>query len=383
MGAAAGFRPRRRGERVPWRNRVRAGPRGWGGSWRSTGRGSGGKTPEQPVSVEELEREAGSVLSQAAYDYVAGGAGSEDTMRANLEAFRRCRIVPRYLRDVSRRDLGVELLGAAPAVADPAGADRRAGRSCTRTPSWPSRGPPRRWESRSILSTVSSTPMEQVAAEMGEAPRWFQLYWPRSDELAASFVGRAEQRGLRRHRGHGRHVPAGLARARHPQRLPAVLPRRRPGQLLQRPGIPAGGRRRSPGRTRPGPSNTSPRCSPTRRAPGPTWSGCASATRLPILVKGVLHPDDARKAVDHGAAGVIVSNHGGRQLDGAIAALDALPRVVDAVGDRTTVLFDSGIRRGSDVLKAARAGRPGRPARPPLRLRPGRRRREGRPRRPR
>ncbi len=79
-------------------------------------------------------------------------------------------------------------------------------------------------------------------------------------------------------------------------------------------------------------------------------------TRLPVLVKGVLHPDDVRQAVDHGAAGVIVSNHGGRQLDGAIAALDALPGVVDAVGDRTTVLFDSGIRRGSDVLKAIALG---------------------------
>ncbi len=79
-------------------------------------------------------------------------------------------------------------------------------------------------------------------------------------------------------------------------------------------------------------------------------------TRLPILVKGLLHPDDARQAVDHGAAGVIVSNHGGRQLDGAIAALDALPGVVDAVGDRATVLFDSGIRRGSDVLKAIALG---------------------------
>ena len=79
-------------------------------------------------------------------------------------------------------------------------------------------------------------------------------------------------------------------------------------------------------------------------------------TRLPILIKGVLHPDDARRAVDHGAAGVIVSNHGGRQLDGAIAALDALPRVADAVGDRTTVLFDSGIRRGSDILKAVALG---------------------------
>ena len=93
--------------------------------------------------------------------------------------------------------------------------------------------------------------------------------------------------------------------------------------------------------------------------PSRTWTDLERLrqwTRLPILIKGVLHPDDARRAVDHGAAGVIVSNHGGRQLDGAVAALDALPRVADAVGDRTTVLFDSGIRRGSDILKAIALG---------------------------
>ena len=93
--------------------------------------------------------------------------------------------------------------------------------------------------------------------------------------------------------------------------------------------------------------------------PSRTWDDLArlrQSTRLPILVKGILHPDDARKAVDHGVAGVIVSNHGGRQLDGAIAALDALPPIVDAVGDRTTVLFDSGIRRGADVVKALALG---------------------------
>ncbi len=146
-----------------------------------------GKTPEQPVSVEELEREAGSVLSQAAYDYVAGGAGSEDTMRANLEAFRRYRLVPRYLRDVSRRDLGVELLGRrlpTPILLAPIGvlsivhkdADMAVARAAAPL------GIPM------VLSTASSTPMEQVAEAMGEAPRWFQLYWPRDDELAASFV---------------------------------------------------------------------------------------------------------------------------------------------------------------------------------------------------
>ncbi len=112
-----------------------------------------------------------------------------------------------------------------------------------------------------------------------------------------------------------------------------------------------------------------------------TWDDfgrLCKSTRLPVLLKGLLDPDDARKAVEHGAAGVIVSNHGGRQLDGAIAALDALPRVVEAIGEQSTVLFDSGIRRGNDVFKGAGTRGPLRLAGPALLLRPGDRRREGR-----
>ena len=154
--------------------------------------GLAGKTPEQPVSFEELEREACSVMNPSAYDYVAGGAGSEDTVRANLEAFRRYRLVPRFLRDVSRRDLGVNLLGTrlpSPILLAPLGvlgivhkdADLAAARAAA------AMGVPM------ILSTASSVPMERVAEAMGDAPRWFQLYWPGSDELAASFVQRAER----------------------------------------------------------------------------------------------------------------------------------------------------------------------------------------------
>jgi len=157
--------------------------------------GLAGKTPEQPVSIEELESEARSALSFEAFDYLAGGAGSEDTVRANREAFRRWRLVPRYLRDVSSRDLGVEVLGQrlpAPVLLAPIGVmsilHKEAELAVARAAG--PLGVPL------ILSTVSSTPMEQVAQAMGDAPRWFQLYWPRSDELAASFVGRAEQSGF-------------------------------------------------------------------------------------------------------------------------------------------------------------------------------------------
>src|SRR5947209_9500993 len=153
-----------------------------------------GKKPAQPIAAEELEQQARAVLRPEAYVYVAGGAGAEDTVRANRDAFRRWRIVPRFLRDVSRRDLGVELLGRrlpAPVLVAPVGvqgmlhpeaelATARAARSL---------GVPL------VLSTVSSTPLEAVAKALGDAPRWFQLYWPRDPALAASLVGRAERAG--------------------------------------------------------------------------------------------------------------------------------------------------------------------------------------------
>ena len=156
--------------------------------------GLDGRLPPQPVSLEELKRKAESVLDKAAFDYVAGGAGSEETVRANREAFRRWRIVPRFLRDVGRRDLGVDVLGMrlpAPLFIAPVGvlsilhkdADLAVARAAR------AHGVP------IILSTAASKTMEEVAAELGETPRWFQLYWPSDDELAASFLARAERAG--------------------------------------------------------------------------------------------------------------------------------------------------------------------------------------------
>ncbi len=207
-----------------------------------------------------------------------------------------------------------------------------------------------------ILSTVSSRTIEEVAAEMRDIPRWFQLYWSRSNELAASFLRRAEQAGYgaivvtldtclfawRERDLQNAYLPfllgEGLANYFSDPVFRDLLggdPRKEPERAIEYVGA-------------------------IFSDPSRTWDDLAhlrQSTRLPILLKGILHPDDARRAVDQGMAGVIVSNHGGRQLDGAIAALDALPRVVDAVGDRTTVLFDSGIRRGADVIKAMALGR--------------------------
>jgi lactate 2-monooxygenase len=315
--------------------------------------GLAGKTPTQPVSVDELAHKAKTVLKPEAYDYLAGGAGAEDTMRANREAFRRWRIVPRYLRDTDHRDLSVEILGhrlPAPVLLAPIGVQsifhKHAELAVARAASslgWPM-----------VLSTVSSETMEDVAQELGDCPRWFQLYWPRRDDLTASFLGRAEAAG---YSALVVTLDTYLLSWRERDIQNAYLPFVRGEGLANYTSDPVF--RQAVGGPKLHPIKTLEFFGKVFSDPSRTWDDLAklrAMTRLPIVLKGVLHPDDARKAVDHGASAVIVSNHGGRQLDGAIASLDALPAVVDAVGDKTTVLFDSGIRRGADVFKAMALG---------------------------
>ncbi|MGO9466113.1 MAG: lactate 2-monooxygenase [Isosphaeraceae bacterium] len=316
--------------------------------------GRAGNLPNQPVAIEDLAEKARSILKPAAFDYLAGGAGAEDTVRANRAAFDRWRIVPRFLRNVAARDLTVEALGQrlpAPVMLAPIGVqgifhpegELPAARAAA------SLGLP------FILSSASSRPMEEVAAVMQQASRWFQLYWPRSDELAESFLARAEQAG---YRAVVITVDTCMLAWRERDIQNAYLPfiyGEGLANYISDPVFRAA-------------LGDDPRSNPTRTFehfarvfsdPTRTWDDLArltQSTKLPILVKGILHPDDARRAVDAGARGVIVSNHGGRQLDGAIAALDALPGVVEAVGERTSVLFDSGIRRGADVIKAIALG---------------------------
>jgi lactate 2-monooxygenase len=316
--------------------------------------GLAGKTPEQPVSIDELERKAQSVLSAPAYDYVAGGAGSEATMRANREAFGRWRIVPRFLRDVSRRDLAIEVMGVrlpVPFMLAPIGvlsilhkdADLAVARAAR------SLGVPL------ILSTAASTTMEDVAKTMGDIPRWFQLYWPKDDELTASLVARAEKAG------YGAivvTVDTSLLGWRERDLSHGYLPFVYGDGLANYFSDPVF-QARVGGDLRSNPARAIEYFLRIFADPSHTWDDlgrlCRS-TRLPVLVKGILHADDARSALSQGAAGVIVSNHGGRQLDGAIATLDALPEVARAIGGQGTVLFDSGIRRGPDVFKALALG---------------------------
>ncbi|MGK5172132.1 alpha-hydroxy-acid oxidizing protein [Geodermatophilus sp. CPCC 205761] len=349
-----------------------------------------GRRPRVPTAARALQRRAKAHLTNRAYAYVAGGAGGEATQRANRAAFDRWAVVPRVLRDASVRDTSVELFGRrlpAPLLLAPVGAlelvhpeaDLAVARAAAGL------GVPM------VFSNQASVSMERCAAEMGDAPRWFQLYWSTSDELVASLVARAEacgcdalvvtldttMLGWRPRDLDLGHLPFALGKGIAQYTSDPVFRR----LVEQRASAPAA-RDRQPrptaaavralvrmARAWPGPLLDNLR-SPLPRAavetflaiysrPSITWADLAwlrERTRLPILLKGVLHPDDARRALDEGVDGVVVSTHGGRQVDRSIAALDALPDVVAAVGDRAPVLLDSGVRSGADVLTAVALG---------------------------
>jgi isopentenyl diphosphate isomerase/L-lactate dehydrogenase-like FMN-dependent dehydrogenase len=307
-----------------------------------------------PVRLEALEEKAREILSAEASEYVAGGAGAERTMRANLAAFDRWEIVPRMLRDVSQRDLSITMFGhrfPAPLMLAPVGvqgivhgdAEVATARAAA------SLGIPL------ALSTLSSRSIEDVASAMGDTPRWFQLYWGNDSEITASMIQRAERAGYsalvitldtkmlgwRERDLDLRHLPflrgQGLAnffsdpvfrgRLQEPPERDLAAAVRMWLQVFPHLSL--------------------------------TWAhveDLRKTTRLPLLLKGIVHADDARRALDAGVDGLIVSNHGGRQVDGAIGALDALPEVVDAVSGKVPVLFDSGIRRGVDGVKALALG---------------------------
>jgi isopentenyl diphosphate isomerase/L-lactate dehydrogenase-like FMN-dependent dehydrogenase len=350
--------------------------------------GVAGRRPAWPMEFEALEREAAHSMDAAAHAYVAGGAGTEATMRANRAAFDRWRIVPRVLRDVSVRDTSVQLLGRTlpmPVLAAPIGvlemchrdADLAVARAAARA------GVPM------VFSSQASVSMEACAAAMGDAPRWFQLYWSTDDRVVRSFVTRAKDAGCeaivltldttmlgwRTRDLELGHLPflhgKGIAQyVSDPEFLRLLDEEPLPGDDSPKQVTPAsfaalvGMARRIPGGTlaniRSGRALAAVRrFTATYSRPSLTWDEVARVreyTDLPVLLKGVLHPDDAAKAIELGLDGVVVSNHGGRQVDGAIASLDALPGIVDVVGGRAPVLFDSGIRSGADVFKAVALG---------------------------
>jgi lactate 2-monooxygenase len=318
-------------------------------------KGLAGEYPDLPISWAELERKASEAMTPGARGYVFGGAGTEDTQRENLEAFRRRRLVPRMLRDVEQRDLSTTVAGtglAAPVLLAPVGVQSivHADGELAVARAAASLGV------GMVASTASSYSLEDIASAAGaEAPRWFQLYWPRGDELTASLVQRAERAG------YGALVvtlDTWLLAWRPRDLQHAYLPFLKAegiANYLSDPVFRAALEK---------PPEDDPQAAVGRFVqvfsnPSVTWEDLAKLrelTTLPILLKGILHPDDARQARERGMDGVIVSNHGGRQVDGAIAALDALPAVVEAVGADLTVLLDSGVRSGADVLKALALG---------------------------
>ncbi|NEW38213.1 alpha-hydroxy-acid oxidizing protein [Nocardia cyriacigeorgica] len=321
-------------------------------------RGLGGEVPELPMTADGLEARAEELLGAEAFAYVAGSASGERTAQANRAAFDRYRIVPRMLRGTTgygTRDLSVEVLGtklAAPVLTAPVGVLellQERGETVVGEVT-------KELGVGMVLSTAASSTIEEVGAVSGEW--WYQLYWPADNDLARSFVQRAEKAGAKA-------IVVTVD-------TPSLGWRPRDLELAHLPFLQGKGianylsdpvfRAKLPA-----PPEDS---EDAMRTAILTWAGLFGNhtlrpadiahvrewTDLPIAVKGILHPDDARQVVDAGADAVVVSNHGGRQVDGSIAALDALPAVVASVGDRADVLFDSGIRTGSDMLIALALG---------------------------
>jgi L-lactate dehydrogenase (cytochrome) len=318
-------------------------------------RGLGGETPAIPVSIAELEERARAAMEPRAANYVGAGAGSEETIWANREAFRRRRIVPRMLRDVSRRDLSTTVLGTAmpaPLLLAPIGVQHgvhEEGELATARAA-AALGVPM------IASTASHFPLEEIAEAGGpEAPRWFQLYWPNDPELARSFVERAEAAGYEAIvLTVDTFIPGWKPRDLQQAWLP-FLEGRGVGNYFQDPVF----RAKLEKTPEEDPGMATGQFLAVQANPALSWDDLATLremTSLPIVVKGIQHVDDAREAVRRGIDGLVVSNHGGRQVDGAVGSLDALPPIAEAVGGELTVLFDSGVRSGSDVLKALALG---------------------------
>ncbi|WP_116103347.1 lactate 2-monooxygenase [Amycolatopsis thermalba] len=316
--------------------------------------GLGGTKPPFTTDPTRLAESARAVLTPEAYGYVAGGAGSGATMDANRAAFGKWKLVPRMLTDATARATSATVLGTelpAPVLLAPVGvqsivhpdAELATARAAAAL------GLPM------ILSTAASRTIEEVAEASGDGPRWFQLYWPSDSDVTASILTRAKRAGYttlvvtldtwtlawRPRDLDSAYLPflqgEGLATPLSDPAFRALLEKApeddMPSAILRWVSLFTG-------------TDHSWDQLPFLRE---HWDG-------PIVLKGIQHVDDARRAVDAGMDGIVVSNHGGRQVDGAIGSLEALPPIATAVGDRIEVLFDSGVRTGADILKALALG---------------------------
>ncbi len=349
--------------------------------------GASGIVSPIPVDYHILEKKATRAMSPEAAAYIVGGAGHGDTMLQNRRAFERWRILPRMLRNVSVRDTSIELFGQKypyPLLLAPIGvlemvhpeADLAVAKAAA------AMGIPY------IFSNQASVSMEVCAEAMGNQPRWFQLYWSKSDELVASFVQRAEKSGCQaivvtldttllgwrtqdldlaylpflRGMGIAQYTSDPVFRRLldEPDNNPAPKPKITYDAIRTLwKGI-----SRYPGNFWKNAKSGYPRKAVKKfidiyTRPSLTWENLAylrQRTKLPILLKGILHPDDALKALDHGIDGLVISNHGGRQVDGAVGTMDVLPLIANSIQGRIPLLLDSGVRGGADMFKALALG---------------------------
>ncbi|GAB2767686.1 alpha-hydroxy-acid oxidizing protein [Terrabacter koreensis] len=354
--------------------------------------GAFGHRPEVPTDGTRLEEAARKVMSRRGFAYVAGSAGSEASASANAQAFAHWRVAPQMLVDTTERDLGVELFGRrheSPLLVAPIGvlsmahdeADLAVARGA------------REQGVTQIISTQASVPMEDIARTLAGSGHWYQLYWSSDDELVESLVSRAEACGsealvvtldtaylgwrprdldlghlpFARGEGIAQYTSDPVFRRLVAGRVAAATPQPRPRPTPAAVATLLSMSRNHPGDTRHNLTAPEPRAAVETfldvfSRPSLTWDDLPrlrSLTSLPIVLKGILHPDDALRAVDAGVDGIYVSNHGGRQVDRSVAALDALPRVVTAVrgaGSQMPVIFDSGIRCGADAFIALALG---------------------------
>jgi lactate 2-monooxygenase len=313
-----------------------------------------GVLPKLPIDMATLERKAMEAWPETVVSYVQGGCGDERTQDLNVAAFEKWGLVPRMLVDSSKRDLSIELFGMklpTPIFMSPIGvigicAQDGHGDLATAKAAGKSGVP-------MVASTLTVDPLEAVAAQFGGTPGFFQLYTPTDKELAENFVRRAEGAGFK-----GIVVtldtwipgwrPRDLARSSFPQLRGHCLANYFSDPVFR-----------------------SRLAKPLEQDPAAavmlwtqlfgkmlTWADLPwlrSLTKLPLLLKGICHPDDVRRAIDGGVDGIYCSNHGGRQANGGIGCLDMLPAVVETAG-KVPVLFDSGVRTGSDIVKALALG---------------------------